>query len=129
MATIKVKGHEFEQPLIKESFNRRAVQFKNAIIETLKKVDISEDQIDIKIEPLALKKMPASATWYMQGHRMYYSYELAGKFVDNLYVISKVIALEVETVLNKQKTIQDFIGTFSEEDDIEETRKKARETL
>ncbi|PIN75552.1 molecular chaperone DnaJ [Candidatus Woesearchaeota archaeon CG10_big_fil_rev_8_21_14_0_10_37_12] len=129
MTAIKVKGYEFELFRVKDSFNRRAVQFMNQTIESLKKIGVHEDHIEIELEAFALKKAPASALWFVDGHRMYFSYDLAGKFVDNLYVVSKVISLEVAAVINGQKTMQDFISEFSEDENIEEVRKKARETL
>ena len=129
MAIIKTKGHEFEMFIVKDSFNRRAIQFMNHIIEALNALGVPESQIDVQMEKFALKNAPASVLWFMDGHRMYYSYEAAPKFVENLYVISKVIALEVDAVIHKRKTIQDFISEFSEEEDIEEQRKEAREIL
>ncbi len=41
----------------------------------------------------------------------------------------KVIELEVKEVLEERKSEDDFIRTFSEEDDFKEARTKARETL
>ena len=129
MEKTKAKGHEFKTFIVKDSFNRRAVQFRNAIIHTLKRIGITENDVDIQFEAYALKKMPASATWYFNGHMMYYSYEGAEKFVENLYVVSKVIELEVDAVINKKKSMEDFISAFSEDDDVEEQRKEARAVL
>ena len=128
MAITKVKGHEFETFIV-DSFSRRAIQFMNHIIEALNALGVPESQIDVPMEKFALRKAPASVLWFMDGHRMYYSYEAAPKFVENLYVVSKVIALEVDAVIHKRKTIQDFISEFSEEEDVEEQRKEAREIL
>ncbi len=129
MATTKAKGHEFETFIVKDSFNRRAVQFMNSIFDALKKIGVPESQVDIPMENYALKNAPASVLWFMDGHRMYYSYEASTKFVENLYVVLKVIELEVDALLNKKKTIQDFISEFAEEEDVEEQRKEAREVL
>ncbi|HLF54295.1 MAG TPA: DnaJ domain-containing protein [Candidatus Nanoarchaeia archaeon] len=128
MATTRAKGHEFETFIV-DSFSRRAIQFMNHIIKALNSLGVPESQIDVPMEKFALKNAPASVLWFMDGHRMYYSYESAPKFVENLYVISKVIALEVDAVIHKRKTIQDFISEFSEEEDIDEQRKEAREIL
>ena len=105
------------------------MQFRNAILHSLKRIGLTESHTDIQLEAYALKKAPASATWFFNGHLMYYSYEGAGKFVDNLYVVSKVIELEVDAVVNKQKSVEDFISAFSEDEDIDERRKEAREVL
>ena len=129
MAITKVKGHEFEMFVVKDSFSRRAVQFMNHIIESLGALGVPENQIDIPMEKFVLRNAPASVLWFMDGHRMYLSYEAAPKFVENLYVVSKVIALEVDAVIHKRKTIQDFTSEFSEEEDVENQRKEARGVL
>lgn len=129
MTVITAKGHEFQVVLVKDSFSRRAVQFKNNIINTLKKIGLTEDYVDVQLEACAIKKAKAAATWYFNGHRMYYSYELGDKFVDNLNIISKVIELEVDALIHERKQVEDFISAFSEDDDVEEQRKEARIAL
>lgn len=129
MATITVKGHTFNAFLVKDSFNRRAQGFKNSIILALGKLGIREDQTDIPLEVFALKRAPASATWFMDGYRLYYSYNGSLKFAENLYVVMKVIELEVNALLNEEKTAEEFIRAFTEDHDIEEQRKEAREIL
>ena len=129
MTAIKTKGYEFEVLIVKDSFSRRAVQFRNNILQSLKKIGLTEDDVDIELEACAFKKVPASATWYFDGHRMYYSYGLGDNFVDNLNIISKVIELEIDAVINERKPLQDFIRAFSEDNNVEEQRKEARVTL
>lgn len=126
---IKVKGYEFNAFIAKDSFDRRAILFRNNIIESLGKLGLTDDDIDVKVEVVAYKRAPASASWYMDGHNLYYSYNGALKFVDNLFVVSKMIQLEVEALLNGTKTGEEFIRDFSEEKDVKERRKKAREIL
>ena len=129
MVTTKVKGHEFEVHVVTDSFSRRAVQFRNNIIHTLKKLGLTEDHMEIELEPSAFKKAPASARWYFNGRNMYYSYDSCEKFVDNLYVISKVLKREVKAVLEERRPVQEFVDAFSEEEDVEEQRKEARAAL
>ena len=129
MSRLKVKGHEFSALIVRDSYSRRAVQFKNNILKSLKKIGLTEDDVDVELETLAAKKMPACATWYIDGYRLYYSYNGADKFVENLYVVSKVVELEVDALLNETKTLQDFVNEFSEGKDILEIRKEARKTL
>ncbi len=129
MAKIKLKGHEFDAISVKDSFQRKTVQFRNKIISTLSNLGLTEDDVDIPIDTLAIKKAPAFASWYFNGYRMHYSYQGAGKFVDNLYAVSKVIELEVSEVLDEKKTVEEFIREFSEDDDVEVQRKEAREIL
>ncbi len=129
METLTIKGHTFKQFLVKDSFNRRAIGFKNTIIQSLGKLGLTEDDIDVPMEVMALKRAPASALWYLGGYRLYYSYNGSVKFVENLYVVSKVIELEVISILNGEKTAEDFIRDFTEDKNITTQRKQARELL
>ena len=126
MGKIALKGYEFEEGNIRDSFNRRALAFKNAIIQTLNKLGIIEDQIEVNMENMAVAKKPASVEWYFDGRRHYYSYS-GKKFVDNLFIVSKVISLVVQDVLDGRKTIEDFSAEFTEEKEVEDERKQARE--
>ena len=106
MAIIRVKGHDFEVLTIKDSFDRRALQFINNIIKTLSKINVNEDNIDIKVQPMAVKYGPASASWYFDGRNLHYSYKSCKKYVENLYVVFKVIEIEVnELILGKKITL------------------------
>ena len=129
MVMIKAKGNEFNLPNVKDSFNRRVQQFRERIIANLSKIDLLEGYVDVSEEIYGLKKAQASALWFIDGHRLYYSYNLCNTFVENLYVVSKVIELEVNKLLNKQKTMEEFIGEFTENKDVEEKRKEARKIL
>ncbi len=60
---------------------------------------------------------------------MHYSYNLQKKFVDNLYIVYKVIEIETKMVLSKEKTVEDFIAEFREDSDIANKRNEAREFL
>ena len=129
MAKLKIKGHEFDAVTARDSFHRRAVQYRNKIVDTLRKIGLTEDDVEIDVEPAAMKKAPASATWYLEGYRMHYSYQSADKFVDNLYVVFKVIELEVNSLLNETRTINEFISEFSEDKDVKKQREEARDIL
>lgn len=129
MTKLKIKGHEFSAVIVRDSFHRRAVQYSNKITESLRKIGLSEDDIDVPVEAAAMKKAPAYATWYLEGFRLHYSYGAANKFVDNLYVVFKVIELEVAALLNEERTINDFIGEFSEDNDVKKQREEARDAL
>jgi hypothetical protein len=129
MPLMNVKGHEFPAFIVKDSFSRRAVHFRNDILHSLKRLGVKEDQSDIPLEGYAMRKTAATAIWYLDGHRLCYSYERADTFVDNLYVVSKVIELEINDLLDRKKSFADFLSAFTEEEDVEEQRKHARETL
>src|SRR3989338_1518537 len=73
MTTITIKGHEFTPLLARDSFGRRAVQYKNNLIKTLSQIGVPSDDVIVDIEPVAIKNVPASATWYAEGYRMHYS--------------------------------------------------------
>jgi hypothetical protein len=126
---VNIKGYSFNIVICKDSFDRRAVQYRNRILFALRKIGLSEDYVDVPLEKVAMKKVAASATWYIKGNKLHFSHQAAGRFVDNLFVVAKVIELEVEELLNDKKTINDFIHAFSEEEDIEKERKEAREVL
>ncbi|MFT4260842.1 MAG: J domain-containing protein [Candidatus Woesearchaeota archaeon] len=123
---IKIKGYEFSEQKVKDSFNRRAVAFNNSIISNLKKVGVEEEQIDVSLESMAIARKPAFVSWYHDGQYHYYSYN-SGKFVENLAVINKLIQLFVADVLNEVISLEDFFASFREKDDVEVKRKEARE--
>lgn len=129
MTKLKVKGHEFDAVIARDSFNRRSVQYANKIIDTLRKIGLTEDDVDIPLEAVAMKKAPASATWYFEGYHLHYSCSSSGKFVDNLYVVFKVIEFEVDALLKEERTVNDFIAEFSEDKDVKKQREEAREAL
>lgn len=128
METLTIKGHEFNVVLARDSYDRRALLYKNSIISILNKIGITRDDILIDLEP-AIRRAPASATWYGDGYRMYYSYKSAARYIDNLYVVYKVIELEVADLLAGKKTFEEFLSEFAEKDDVEQMRKEAREIL
>ena len=125
---IRVKGHAIEKPAITTAYCRRALQFKNNIVSLLEGIGV-ESRIDVPITQVPIAKAKAEATWYFLGYRMYCSYNLQGRFVDNLYVLSKLIELEVDMLITGEKTVDEFVSVFREEDDVEDKRKEAREFL
>jgi hypothetical protein len=130
MTIIKVKGHEIKLPTIRDSFQRRSQQYKNDIIKTLKKLDLTEDDCEIELIRMASRRVPAKVLFYFDGHRMFYSYQNPQlNFTQNMYIAAKVIEIEVDLFVNKQKSNDDFVRTFSEDDNIEKQRAQARELL
>ena len=115
MTMIKAKGNEFNLPNVKDSFNRRAAQFRQSIIDNLRNNELAEGYIEVSEQAYALKKAKASALWYFNGHRLYYSYNLCNTFVENMYVVMKVIELEVKKLINEEKTL----GLDENETDVE----------
>jgi hypothetical protein len=129
LVTLNIKGHEIESVHIKDSCDRRALQIKNNIIKLLKSIGVVEDDIDVPLERVALKKAPASIAWYFDDQHLYYSYGAASKYVENLAICYKVLELEILSVAEERKSVEEFILEFREPHDIADQRKKARETL
>ena len=126
---VKIKGNEIAPPNITNSFDRRAIQIQNNIIQTLKPLGIDRDHVDVPMEKVAMKKAPASVSWYFQGRNLKYSYSLMPRFVENLYIIDKVLKLEVAKLLSGEITADQFTREFSEDDDLSEQLIEARKTL
>ena len=129
MVKVKVRGEEFEISFAKDSFSRRAQQCQNKIITSLKKIGVPEDQVDIPLEPLSIKKSPASVSWFFDGKHLFFSFQGAGKFIDNLYTVFTVIDSKIESLLSEELELEEFLTYFSEDVDIKDARKEARETL
>jgi hypothetical protein len=124
---VIIKGHEIETVVFKSAHNRRALQLKNNIVMLLRSIGVKENDINVPVENVAMKKARASATWYYSNHRMYYSHNMQGKYVDNLHVLFKVIEMESNLVLSEKKTFDDFISEFREDSNVDDKRKEARE--
>ncbi|MBT4175212.1 J domain-containing protein [archaeon] len=125
----RIKGHEIAPINITNSFDRRAHQYKNKIVTNLKKIGIRDDDIEVPLERFGIKNVPGTATFWFNDHRLYYSYSRSKTFVNNLYIVQKLIELEVEEVLNGEKSEQEFCNTFTEDKDVENQRKEARELI
>jgi len=83
----------------------------------------------MELELSAMKKIPAAATWYLDGYHLHYSYSAGNNYAENLFVVSKIIEFEVTQILLGEKTIEQFIFDFSESSEVEEERKEARRFL
>jgi len=129
MARITVRGHEFNELVIKDSYDRRSLQFKNTIIATLKKIGLTEDDVEVILPRIARMKGTAAASWYFDGRNMYFSYRSGATFVQNLYVVSKVIEAEVAALLKEEKTVEEFVRDFMEDRNVEVQRLEARKIL
>jgi hypothetical protein len=129
MPQIKVRAHEINAIAIKDSFSRRATQLKNNIIASLKRLGISEDDIHIETEANAVKKAPAKVSWYVDNQHLHFSHNSRSKYVENLYVVHKIIELEVNALINETRTPEEFMQEFSEDHDVAKKRLEARGVL
>ena len=124
MSTITVKGHEFKSFNPRDCNTRRAIQYKNSIIAAFKKIGAHEDDVEVPVAAIAIKRMQASVQVYLDGEYIYFSYNKS-KFGENIYVVCKVIEAEVQQILEGTKTKQQFIDEYMEDFDIEKKRKEA----
>ena len=129
MTVITIKGRDYSPVRVKDSFDRRALQFANSITAKLYKLGLTENQVDLTVERTAFRKIPASVTWYMRGHRCYYSCNVLNSYAENMALVAKVIDTEVQAVLDGVVPIEDFTRKFTEDEGVEDERKKAREIL
>lgn len=127
MIKITLKGHEISTLTIRDSFQRRTVQYQNNIIASLQKLGVKENDIDIPLK-MGLQKVQASVSWYLAGRHLFFSHT-GSSFVENLYLVSKVIELEVNVVLSEEKSFEDFLSGFAEDHNILTQRKEARKLL
>lgn len=126
---VKFRGYEIKLIPIRDSYNRRALQLKNKIIEQLACFGLTEDDIDVHIEQVAMKKAPAFVTWYYDGRNQYCRFNGCNKFVENLYMIHKLIEIKINELIAEKITIEEFVYEFTEEDDIKNQHQNAREEL
>ncbi|MDD4251366.1 MAG: molecular chaperone DnaJ [Candidatus ainarchaeum sp.] len=126
MQIIKIKSHSITFIPAKDSFNRRSVIYKNKIVKALEQVGTKRDDIELDLDNNCGKQSKASITWYFNGHKLYYEVSSQKRFVDNLFLVSKVIENEIDFVLNEKKPIEEFVSEFVEEDDVHDERKEAR---
>ncbi len=125
---VRVRAYELQSFDLKQASSRKALQLKNTIIATLKKLGVSEDFITVKEEAVAIKRAPASVSWYMEGQNLYYSYTPL-RYIENLYIVSQVLEREAQAVLSGEKSASDFCLGFMEDKEVEEQRKRARSLL
>lgn len=132
MEKLIVKGYEIQVKVTKSAYDRKAVLFANNIVDELKKLGITRDDIEIDTKTIGNKNLPAVLEFWFDGYYHRFSYSLAKRFIDNLYVIKELVRLEVEDVLTGKKDIRDFLHDFTDTEDrksIGKDLKDAKKTL
>ena len=114
METFTVKGHEIPLKITKTGCNRKAVQLVNSIVADLKLIGVVRDDVEVEIPTLANRISPAVLEFWLNRHYCRFSYSKAKRFVDNLYLISKLITNEVREVVENRKDIYEFYSMFNE---------------
>jgi len=127
MTKLVVKGHEITLKVTKTATDRKAVQFANNIVEELRKLGITRDDIEIEINILGSKRVPATLEFWANGYYLRFTYSMAKRFIDNLYIIQELIKLEVAEVLAGKKDLQEFLHQFQADDDEKELKKELKE--
>jgi len=126
---VIIKGHDFKEITIRDSYNRRALKYKNNIINYLKDFGLTEDDIEIPLEGSALKKAQAFVAWYIWSEHLFFSYNGSSKFAENLAMVAQVIEYFLNLLKGNELSKEEFLKLFMEDPDIMEQRKKAREVL
>ena len=126
---VIIKGEEFREIKVKDSYTRRALQFKNNIIKSLKVFGLTEDDVEVPLERMPMKEAQAMASWWMLDDHLFFSYGGCAKFVENLAMVAKVIAYFADRLEDGEITKAKFKELFSEDHDILKQRKKARAAL
>lgn len=124
---VRIRGRTYNINLIKDSSVRRATQYYNNTFASLRKIGLTSDHAEVSEERNPLKKAPANASWYIQGHHCHFSYNKMPRFVDNLQVVSKVVDMNIKDLLDEKISFEEFIESFKEDPDFVEKRKEARE--
>jgi hypothetical protein len=124
---VRIKSHNITFLPAKDSFNRRSLQYKNKIISALGKIGVKRDDVEIELDNNCGKKEKAFVTWYFNGFKLYYEMSKQQRFVDNLFIVLRVIEEEINLVLSDKKPLEEFISEFAENDSVHDERKEARE--
>ena len=65
MYMVKINDVEFRKITIRDSYTRRALQYKNKILTTLRKFGLTEDDTEIPLEKVAMRKAQATVSWFL----------------------------------------------------------------
>ena len=126
---LKVKGYELEEPVFRDSFDRRAVKVQNHIFATLKQLNIERDDAKVSMEKMARKKAKASVAFWFEGRNLKYTYSQMPRFIDNLYVVDQILGRFVYQLLEKEITLDQFHREFTEDKNQDKKLAEARKTL
>ncbi len=126
---VKVKGNEIEIPVFSGAYDRRAVQIQNRIMATLKRLGIDRDNVELKMERNARLKARALVAWWFEGRNLSFSYNLCGKFIENLFVVDKVLLTEVDRLIEGEISLDEFHREFADDDKMDDKLVDARKIL
>jgi hypothetical protein len=130
MTTLRIKGHDINILPVRDTFIRRAAQYRNKIYAAFKSIGIpAESGVEIPEENAPMRKAAASVSWYDDGTHCHYSYGRGSNYAENLQVIMRVLEQEIAAVVEGKKAREQFINDYAEDKDVAGQRAKARMTL
>jgi hypothetical protein len=130
MPDIMIRGNQVQFKICSPALSiRTSQQHRNKIRNSLKKLGIETDDDDIPLERMPMKKSSAFASWYANNMFCFISHNSQDRYVDNLGIISSLIEIEVNKVINEEEDINHFLQKYEEDHNILEKRKEARELL
>lgn len=129
MKPITVREHEIKPLNPKGASQRKIVQVTNAITSTLARIGVHEDDVEVQTERVAIKRCPAEVSFWVEHEHCHYSYHACTTFIENLWVVYKVLEAEVKRVETNDWTVEEFAYSFAEKTDVTEQRREAREII
>ena len=129
MQPIIVRDHVIT-PLSKRALTqRKIVQITRQIVSLLARVGVFEDDVDVQSERIAIKRCPAEVSFWLDHQHCHFSYHACTTFVENLWVVYKVLEAEVVRVESGDLTRDEFAYSFAEKTNVSDLRAEAREVI
>ena len=129
MPLIKIKGETYDIKLTTGPAARRATNYSNKLLGLLQELGVDPDDVTITEERNAIRKAPASASWWMDEEHCTFSYNKMERYIDNLLVVLKVIETYLAKLYAQEISIEAFIDTFKEQSEVQDKRAEAREVF
>ena len=115
MTQIRVKRFDISFNEIRNGFDRKATLFCNNIIEEIKKIKLNRDFIKFPETHSAHRREFAKVILYYNHHKLIFTHNSQKRFVDNLFIVSKLIEFEIKELNEKNLTSEKFISKYQEE--------------
>lgn len=129
MNKVRIKGLDITIPRFKDSFSRRAQSIENKICQTLSKIGVERDDVDVNMQGMPIKRLPANVRWYFDGLNLFFEHSAQKNYLENLFVVSKILEFEVENLLSGEINKEDFKHKFESDNDLDQKKIEARLTL
>lgn len=114
MEKIQVNGNTILIRPTKSTFHRTADNMKKEIFRNFSKIGITPEFIQMNLPRNQLKiGEPAQINWTVNGHDYFYECRTQERYIDNLGVISKLVAQESYSIRNGLKKFGQVMNQFS----------------